>query len=71
MDVSKIEYDIIDTVSFRSKNIGIILSLNASESKSTYPGVPTMHPLYTTWNPFYQRVGSKWFTILKIYRTIW
>ena len=37
MDIFKIEYDIIDTLSFGSKNIGVIPSPNASEAKSTCP----------------------------------
>ena len=57
MDVFKIEHDIIDTLIFGSKNIGIIPSPNGFESKSTCSCVPTMHLLYKRRIPFHQRVG--------------
>ena len=57
MYIFKIEYDIIDNLSFGSKNIGIIPSPNGFESKSTCSRVSTMHPFHKRRNPFHQRVG--------------
>jgi len=57
MDIFKIEHDIIDTLSFGSKNIEIVPSPNGFEPKSTCSRVPTMHPLHKRRNPFHRRVG--------------